>query len=192
MTIRFTDTSPASLHPLWEDNDELRADGLPTVHTHPTAYKQAMAHLALSSTEQGGLLLGAVWASRSKPSEVARIEILEAIPSPVSDSTEYSLRMGAEVWQEANSRLVQLGQQNHPAGSALRVIGWFHSHPNLGAFFSSTDRATQAAFFNHPYSVGWVIDPFSKIPAQHQAFYLGADSTQISTQLVNPSLLNRF
>ncbi len=39
------------------------------------------------------------------------------------------------------------------------VVGWYHSHPNLGAFFSGTDRATQRAFFNRPYSVGLVVDP---------------------------------
>jgi proteasome lid subunit RPN8/RPN11 len=39
------------------------------------------------------------------------------------------------------------------------VVGWYHSHPGLGAFFSHTDRRTQQAFFAHAYSVGWVVDP---------------------------------
>ena len=39
------------------------------------------------------------------------------------------------------------------------MIGWYHTHPNLGAFFSGTDETTQRSFFNQSYSLGLVIDP---------------------------------
>ena len=39
------------------------------------------------------------------------------------------------------------------------VIGWYHSHPNLGAFFSGTDRYTQRHFFQHEHCLGLVVDP---------------------------------
>ena len=62
------------------------------------------------------------------------------------------------------------------ARQALRplelIVGWYHSHPGLGAFFSATDRRTQAAFFPHPYSVGWVIDP----ELDDEAFFVGQES----------------
>jgi proteasome lid subunit RPN8/RPN11 len=60
------------------------------------------------------------------------------------------------------------------------VVGWYHSHPNLGAFFSGTDRGTQRAFFNHSYSVGWVIDPFR----DERKLFVGRDSEEY-----RPSLL---
>ncbi|MFX1549287.1 MAG: Mov34/MPN/PAD-1 family protein [Promethearchaeota archaeon] len=41
----------------------------------------------------------------------------------------------------------------------LRIIGWWHSHPNLGCFLSSTDLLTQKYFFPHEYQVALVIDP---------------------------------
>lgn len=41
----------------------------------------------------------------------------------------------------------------------LRVIGWWHSHPNLGCFLSPTDLLTQKYFFSKPYQVALVIDP---------------------------------
>ncbi|MFX1594033.1 MAG: Mov34/MPN/PAD-1 family protein [Promethearchaeota archaeon] len=41
----------------------------------------------------------------------------------------------------------------------LRIIGWWHSHPDLGCFLSSTDLLTQKYFFNKPYQVALVIDP---------------------------------
>jgi len=41
----------------------------------------------------------------------------------------------------------------------------------LGTFLSETDGATQKAFFGHPYSVGWVIDPFR----HEQAVFIGGE-----------------
>ncbi len=42
----------------------------------------------------------------------------------------------------------------------LKIIGWWHSHPNLGCFLSSTDLLTQKYFFSKEYQVALVIDPF--------------------------------
>ncbi|MFW9818686.1 MAG: Mov34/MPN/PAD-1 family protein [Candidatus Thorarchaeota archaeon] len=41
----------------------------------------------------------------------------------------------------------------------LRIIGWWHSHPNLGCFLSSTDLLTQKYFFPKEYQVALVLDP---------------------------------
>ena len=76
--------------------------------------------------------------------------LVEAVPSADYPNSSVSLEMGTEVWSRINERV-----------SAERiVVGWYHSHPNLGAYFSGTDRRTQRAFFNNHYSLGWVIDPF--------------------------------
>ena len=57
--------------------------------------------------------------------------------------------MDSQIWIEAN----QVGTNGE------MVVGWYHSHPNLGAFFSGTDRRTQQAFLGNAFSIGWVIDP---------------------------------
>ena len=41
----------------------------------------------------------------------------------------------------------------------LRIIGWWHSHPNFGCFLSSTDLETQQFFFPESYQVALVVDP---------------------------------
>jgi proteasome lid subunit RPN8/RPN11 len=166
MTIKFEDVSPPLVLPKFEVDRET-----PIVKVLPKARAQVMAHLTDPSLEQGGLVIGQAWANPSS-SSIAEIIIVEAIASHDCDSeaTEYSLKMGTQVWVTANQRLITLGKAD------LRIIGWFHSHPHLSAFFSSTDRATQAAFFNHPYSVGWVIDPFAQAAHQQQAFFLGPQS----------------
>jgi proteasome lid subunit RPN8/RPN11 len=176
MTIKFTDISPPLDLPTWPTKDATTQ-----VTVVPTAYAQALAHLNNHEIEQGGLLIGRAWTNpQFNPNEnacatvqIARIEVVEAVPSHNDNATAYSLRMGSEVWAAANRRIVELSQPN------LRIIGWFHSHPNLGAFFSATDKATQSAFFNQPYSLGWVIDPFTHNKDRHQAFFLGPQSVPL-------------
>lgn len=41
----------------------------------------------------------------------------------------------------------------------LRIVGWWHSHPNFGCFLSGTDLHTQEVFFPEPYQVALVVDP---------------------------------
>jgi proteasome lid subunit RPN8/RPN11 len=177
MSIKFTDVSPKLDLPQWSSAHETTV-----IEVSPHAYQQALMHimhLKHQSIEQGGLLIGRAWANPlpGNTAQVARVEILEAIPSMNSDATEYSLKMSADVWDAANRRIAEL------AAPHLRIVGWFHSHPNLGAFFSTTDKATQAAFFNHPYSIGWVIDPFTSEAQKHQAFFIGAKSDFVETRI---------
>lgn len=50
-----------------------------------------------------------------------------------------------------------------------KIVGWYHSHPNMGAhFFSSTDIATQKRYQMFlPQSVGFVIDPAEYIRSRN-------------------------
>jgi len=41
----------------------------------------------------------------------------------------------------------------------LRIVGWWHSHPNFGCFLSPSDLHTQEYFFPESYQVALVIDP---------------------------------
>jgi proteasome lid subunit RPN8/RPN11 len=171
MSIKFTDVSPKLDLPEWPTETQTTL-----IEVAPIAYEQALAHLKHHDIEQGGLLIGRAWANSAPSSTVpiARVEILEAIASINSEATEYSLKMNADVWDAANQRISEL------AAPHLRIVGWFHSHPHLGAFFSATDKATQAAFFNQPYSIGWVIDPFTMNANKHQAFFIGPHSNPVA------------
>ena len=40
----------------------------------------------------------------------------------------------------------------------LRIVGWWHSHPNFGCFLSGTDLHTQEVFFPESYRVALVVD----------------------------------
>ena len=133
-------------------------------------------HLAERNIESGGLLLGNVYQLR--PGDDNLIVHVETFSRANSfDGTSVSLRMDTSVWDTA--RLAAKGQ--------CYVVGWYHSHPNLGAFFSGTDRATQRAFFNAPHSLGLVIDPIR----QEQKWFLGPGSAELKPrQVLVQSLAN--
>ena len=126
--------------------------------------EEVLRHLRSSQDEQGGLLLGEVFTADESVGVAASraVVVSQAIPALDFASSGISLRMEAGVWDRARRAL----------GPLELIVGWYHSHPGLGAFFSATDRRTQAAFFPHPYSVGWVIDP----ELDDEAFFVGRES----------------
>lgn len=126
------------------------------------AVEAVTRHLVAHDEERGGLLLGEVYADGNDAVGSRVVRVTQAVPSQDFASTGVSLRMESGVWDEARRRL----------GVQEMIVGWYHSHPGLGAFFSDTDRRTQRAFFQHPYSVGWVVDPLRG----ESAWFVGTDS----------------
>jgi hypothetical protein len=124
------------------------------------------AFLAAHDVESGGLLLGRRHAIGARApagaSDTPLVAIERFVPGRVFEGTGVSLALGTEVWDDARPLL----------DGGLAVIGWVHSHPGLGAFFSGTDRRTQRAFFAQPWQVGAVIDPLRG----EEAWFRGADA----------------
>lgn len=125
------------------------------------------SHVTQRREESGGLLLGlAATAPVPTPSPLHPIVyVTESVPSQNYEGTAAFLQMQASLWTST--------LPHRQAG--LLVVGWFHSHPDLGAFFSATDRRTQQNFFHHDYSVGYVIDPVR----DDHACFIGPQSHEI-------------
>jgi hypothetical protein len=145
----------------------VQAGDVPLVLVDAQAIEVAARHVGASALERGGLLAGT---PVLLDGAVALVHVTRAIPGTEDDATPLSLRLDATVWSRANATL-QPGEA---------VVGWFHSHPGIGAFFSDTDRATQAGFFPHAYSLGWVIDP---VRGEH-AWFVGAQSELVPLRRV--------
>lgn len=124
------------------------------IYIKKNCHKDIIDHVRSNDKEVGGLLLGRVYELDSEKEEIYPfISVLTiALASEKYKSSSIALEMNTEIWIRANDYL----------SKGMIVLGWYHSHPNLGAFFSSTDKFTQASFFNHKYSLGLVIDPFQK------------------------------
>jgi hypothetical protein len=123
-------------------------------------------HLASADTELGGLLLGQVYADTLRgTAQPLCVYISHSIPSRDCESGHACLVLGTGIWDRARAAL----------DDGLRVIGWYHSHPDLGAFFSGRDRKTQRGFFTHPYSLGLVIDPIRR----EEKWFRGRDAAEV-------------
>jgi len=72
------------------------------------------------------------------------------------------LLMDHETWKSMLDRADRL---NEALGQdAMRVVGWYHTHPNeLSVFLSGTDRATQARMFSRPWQFAVVLNPQKEI-----------------------------
>jgi proteasome lid subunit RPN8/RPN11 len=138
----------------------LAGSRLPLVLVDAEAGGTVARYVRAGALERGGLLAGTPVYAGTGNGAIALVHVTRAIPGENDNATPLSLRLDAAVWSRANASL-QPGEA---------VIGWFHSHPGIGAFFSDTDRRTQAAFFPHAFSLGWVIDP---VRDEH-AWFVGA------------------
>lgn len=172
----------------WEDQSETRK--LPPAHafleklglpdsvritrlgnTHPrvvitaACFDKIMLHLGSSGSELGGLLVGQAFGGLNGTPAPQFVVARQSVASTAFDSTGVSLRMETEVWDLARPLL----------GPDAVIVGWYHSHPDLGVFFSETDRATQKNFFRQDFSIGIVVDPVRR---QLKAF-LGPDCMEI-------------
>lgn len=132
-----------------------------------------LAHVSTKEVELGGLLVGTVVSIDDLSQGLVAIAIHDSVPSEDFESTSASLIMGASVWQRANTAV------NHHRF----VVGWYHSHPNLGAFFSCVDRKTQTDFFNSEYNLGLVVDP----QRNEEKWFIGSESLEVSPNNVTAS-----
>ncbi len=136
--------------------------------------QKIMAHLKTRKVELGGLLVGSVVSIDDLNEGLTIIVITDSVESKDFDSTSVSLSMSPSVWQSANKS----------SDAKTFVVGWYHSHPNLGAFFSGVDRKTQKDFFNSNYNIGLVIDPIRN----EEKWFISSDSTEINPNNVRREL----
>lgn len=116
-------------------------------------WDRMFAYGRTSENELGGLLLGYVFFYKQN-----YIRILDQMiwNEDYIHSTSH-LILYPSLWQKANQYLFD------PHGNLIKlIVGWFHTHPKFLPVFSSVDRKTHQSFFDFPFSIGIVFDPFSK------------------------------
>lgn len=140
----------------------------PLVAVRAEAWDAVLAHVRSEPVEVGGMLLGEAFADAAGRRVV---DVRHAIPALGARQESTYFRLTPEAWDHICAVRDGLGED-------LLIVGWYHSHPNLGAFYSGTDRASQRAFFARPWNVGVVIDPF-----RHEiALFLGPESERLTTE----------
>ncbi|MEQ1907752.1 MAG: Mov34/MPN/PAD-1 family protein [Vicinamibacterales bacterium] len=99
--------------------------------------------------ETGGFLLGRVAHDPLRGSW--HIEVDETLPvEPLSqDPVHFSF-----TWRDVDR------VRNHRETQGKALIGWYHTHPDIGIFLSETDlEKTHRVLFNEPFQLALVYDP---------------------------------
>jgi proteasome lid subunit RPN8/RPN11 len=111
----------------------------------------------LHGREVGGLLVGHRGAREiaGKSSEAREYNLLltNAIPICSFDSSSDHLSFTEGAWTRA---VEEIREKYVPEGKIR--LGWYHTHPDQGIFFSSKDQ-TAHGIFAEPYQIALVVDP---------------------------------
>jgi proteasome lid subunit RPN8/RPN11 len=133
-------------------------------------------HAESSDLEVAGLLAGRALVDADG---TAVVQIEAAIPADKDvERSSVHVTFRPTAWDSLSPAI-----DDAVPGGAL--VGWYHTHPGLGAFFSSTDRRTQAGAFPQPWQLGLVVDPRSG----EEAAFVGPYSSPVRTDdfvLVSP------
>ncbi len=105
------------------------------------------AHSNLDS-EVGGVLMGHLREGESHLS----IDVLAALPAVTDDHGPVHFTFTADAW-------ARIHEDRSDQCPDLQIVGWFHTHPDLGVFYSADDVVVHSAAFVMPWQVGLVIDP---------------------------------
>lgn len=133
----------------WVLHGEAPAGGQPLVLLHQIAVLQIAAHSSSNTDcELGGALLGQAY----RHGDQLVVEVKAALPAASDDHGPVHFTFTADSW----SRLQRDRAQHY---ASLDIVGWFHTHPDLGVFYSSDDVVVHKAAFTLPWHIGMVIDP---------------------------------
>ncbi len=125
----------------------LEGEAIDLVLSHQPYYTM-MQHASSSHYEIGGLLVGKVY----KRDQKFLVHIEKAIPDKLGESGSATYSFTYKSW----ARLMNITEEEY---SSLRIVGWYHSHPNYGIFYSSVDKESHRTYFPKPWMIGVVVDP---------------------------------
>ena len=113
------------------------------------ALSQIRAHsISNLRSELGGVLLGHAYRNGDR----LLVEVMAALPARNDDHGPIHFTFTADAWS-------QIHQDRAAKYPDLEIVGWFHTHPGLGVFYSSDDVVVHTAAFTLPWHVGLVVDP---------------------------------
>lgn len=110
--------------------------------------------------EVAGLLLGQIGDSLRRP--LCRCD--RALPARFCKEGKTWVTLTHRAWEDLNERKARRAPH-------LNVVGWYHSHPDIGVFISAEDGVAHRAAFGFEGSCALVVDPVRR---EWEAFvYLG-------------------
>lgn len=163
-----------SIHLLHEDETSPRHSRIPIRHslewvprykTEPSlsplvkvfmtqnAYIRICAHAGSDlDNEVGGWLAGKYCFDKTTQEHFVVIDTVLAAPYTDQGAAHLTFTSNTQI------ALFDFLEHYHPDKS---LVGWYHTHPKMGVFFSSWDEWLHKNFFPRPWQVALVIEPLS-------------------------------
>ncbi len=125
------------------------AQALARVIIHEAVLKGILAHATSDTTrEVGGVLVGSLV---GEPGEHV-VEVSGWIAARHTEASRTSVTFTPDTWAAVHEEK----ERRYPDE---RIVGWYHTHPNLGIFLSQHDLFIHRNFFREPWQVALVVDP---------------------------------
>lgn len=97
--------------------------------------------------EVGGVLIGHLPIKKRGSTLVT-----DLIPALDTDASRTHVTFTHDTWQKIHESLDAREDDAH-------IVGWYHTHPGFGPFYSAQDTFIHEQFFAHPAHLGLVVDP---------------------------------
>lgn len=108
----------------------------------------------LQGREIGGILVGHRYEVQTETASTHyHVFVTDLIPGKATDSSSSHITLSEESW----SRVFQVFDARYKPQNKVS-LGWYHTHPYQGIFFSTPDRDSHTTF-RLPYQFALVIDP---------------------------------
>lgn len=134
-------------------------------------YVQAHA-LSFPKIEIAGALIG--YRPTKQADETYSTLVFDAIAGKHLKTSPGSVQLTADFWKYVN----EVMRNRYPNEEAI-IAGWYHTHPNLGVFFSNADVVVHQVCFRQPFHVGLVVDPHK--PLSSSRFFGWAPNKEITS-----------
>ncbi len=156
-TIRYDDPRPLHVRPYFKE--ETWNNRYPVVLIHRKVLLDIYQHAKSEMQhEVGGYLLGAPAEDVDSGQRV--VYVGRAVRGVYhSSATHVTL---------AEQSMVKVEEARQQDGTLL-LVGWYHSHPGLGVFYSGTDISNHRKHHPEKYQIGIVVDP-SKMQDEREIF----------------------
>ncbi len=155
MTQPITTPLPTKKASRWNspyDGNNLQP--LVSVFMTQQAYSRICVHsVSDMKNEVGGFLIGQWCLSESHEQFV---EVEYALPARYT-------RQGSVYLTFTQESLVDIHDQIDANYKGQKIVGWYHTHPNMGVFLSHYDTWLHSNFFPEPWQVALVVEPVSAI-----------------------------
>jgi len=152
------------------ENSEDEFTPLVKIFITPNAYIRVCAHAGSDlNNEVGGWMAGKYCYDTIFQQEFLVIDTILAAPYTNHGAAHLTFTSDSQI------ALFEFLERYHPD---KQLVGWYHTHPRMGVFFSSWDEWLHKNFFPKPWQVALVVEPFTSAGG----FFIRQKNGQLDTR----------